>query len=410
MSVRKRTWTTKGEEKSAWVVDYVDTKGTRRLKTFAKKKEADHFAATASVEVREGTHVADSETVTVRQAGNFWIATAEAAGRERTTVEGYRGHLKLHIVPLIGDMKLTALNVPAVRKFEDDLRAGGRSPAMIRKVMVSLGSLLADAQERGLTARNVVRDIRGRRKGADRRAEKRHRGKLKVGVDIPTREEIKALVAVLADRWRPLLLTAIFTGLRASELRGLRWSDVDFDRREVHVRQRADRYNEIGSPKSEAGERVVPAPPMVLNALREWKLVCPRWATGRVDADGEPGTVLDLVFPNGAGKVEQLNNIVRRGLQPALIAAGVTEDTGEVDAEGRAVLAAKYGGMHALRHFFASWLINRPKDGGLGLPPKVVQERMGHSSIVMTMDVYGHLFPSGDDADELAAAERALLA
>jgi integrase len=54
--------------------------------------------------------------------------------------------------------------------------------------------------------------------------------------------------------------------------------------------------------------------------------------------------------------------------------------------------------------------MNRRKNGGLGVPPKVVQGRLGHSSIVMTMDVYGHLFPKCDDAEELAAAEMALLA
>ena len=72
-------------------------------------------------------------------------------------------------------------------------------------------------------------------------------------------------------------------------------------------------------------------------------------------------------------------------------------------------MAAKYTGLHALRQFYASWRINRPQDGGLGLPLKVVQERMGHSSITITADTYGHLFPKGDDADELAAVERALL-
>jgi integrase len=227
--------------------------------------------------------------------------------------------------------------------------------------------------------------------------------------DIPTREEIKAIVAALEGRWRPLLLTAIFTGLRASELRGLRWSDLDLERREIRVHQRADRFNEIGKPKSISGERTVPAPPVVINALREWKVGCPRRDTGKVDADDNKGMVLDLVFPNGAGKVEQLNNIVRRGLQPAQIAAGVTVESGEVDDKGKPILAAKYPGLHALRHFYASWCINRQTDGGLGLPPKVVQERLGHGSIVMTMDVYGHLFPRGDDADELAAAERSLL-
>ena len=67
-----------------------------------------------------------------------------------------------------------------------------------------------------------------------------------------------------------------------------------------------------------------------------------------------------------------------------------------VTADGK----AKYTGMHALRHFYASWCINRTEDGGLGLPPKNVQERLGHASITITLDRYGHLF-KGDDPGEL---------
>jgi integrase len=411
MSVRKRTWTTpKGEEKSAWIVDYVDTTGKRRLKTFTKKKEADQFAATTTVEVREGVHVADSASATVKQGGKFWIASAEAAGLERSTVNQYRQHLDLHMAPFIGDTLLSKLTVPSIRAFEDQLREGGRSSVMVKKVLVSLGSLLADAQERGLVVRNVVREKgRARQKGRDRRHEKRQKGRLKVGEDIPAREEVKAIVEALEGRWRPLLLTAIFAGLRASELRGLRWEDVNLDKREVRVHQRADRFNDIGRPKSEAGERTVPVPPIVANALKEWRLSCPRKDTGKVDADGKAITVLDLVFPNGNGNVESLANIINRGLIPAQIRAGVSYDTGRQDEEGKAIIAAKYTGMHALRHFYASWCINRAEDGGLGLPAKVVQERLGHSSIVMTMDVYGHLFPRGDDTDQMAAAERSLL-
>jgi len=100
---------------------------------------------------------------------------------------------------------------------------------------------------------------------------------------------------------------------------------------------------------------------------------------------------------------------VRRGLQPAQVAAGVGIDSGKVDEDGNTILVARYKGLHALRHFYASWCINRTADGGLGLPLKVVQERMGHSSVTLTADVYGHLFPRGDDAEELAAAERSLL-
>jgi integrase len=190
--------------------------------------------------------------------------------------------------------------------------------------------------------------------------------------------------------------------LRASELRGLRWTDVDFKRSQLRVHQRADRYQDIGQPKTEAGERTVPVPPPVLLVLREWKLACPK-------------SKLDLVFPNRDGKIEWHSNIISRGLILAQLAAGVStiekDDHGKVrpDEGGNPVRRAKYTGLHAFRHFYASWCINRKADGGLELPAKVVQERLGHSSIMVTLDTYGHLFPRSDDRDELAAAASALL-
>jgi integrase len=71
------------------------------------------------------------------------------------------------------------------------------------------------------------------------------------------------------------------------------------------------------------------------------------------------------------------------------------------------VMRAKYTGLHALRHFYASWCINRKVDGGLELPAKVVQHRLGHSSITVTLNTYSHLFPRGDDTAELAQAGKA---
>jgi integrase len=389
MSVRKREWTTpKGEAKAAWVVDYTDTTGKRRLKTFRLKKAADAFAATASVEVREGVHVADSASVTVEKAGALWITSGESAGLERSTINQRKSHLEHHIIPLIGQTLLSRLTVPAVRDFEDTMRKEGRSPAMVKKVLTSLGSILADAGERGLAMRNPVRDIKGSRKGRDRRQEKRQKGKLEVGVDIPAREEIKALVAALDGNWKPLLVTAIFTGMRSSELRGLRWQDVNFRKGEISVHQRADQFKEIGPTKSEAGVRTIPVPPIVISSLKEHRL------------KQAPG--IELVFANPDGEPRSHTNIVNKGLKPAMIRAGVTVRSGEA-------VEAKYTGLHALRHFYASWLINRKEDGGLGLPVKMVQERMGHASIVMTMDTYGHLFPRLDDGTELAQAANILL-
>src|SRR5262245_20619880 len=79
--------------------------------------------------------------------------------------------------------------------------------------------------------------------------EERRGKKPYVGVDIPTPDEIRVIIAAAKGRWRPVLLTAIFAGLRASELRGLRWQDIDLKKGELHVRQRADKFRKIGPPK-----------------------------------------------------------------------------------------------------------------------------------------------------------------
>ena len=384
MSVRKRTWKgPAGEPREAWVVDYVDQEGDRHIKTFAKKRDADAHHAIVGAAVRAGTHTADSKSVTVAKAAELWLESCAAAGLERTTMVAYQQRAGVHIVPILGALKLSQLTAPLVRGFEDRLRRDGRSPATVRLARRSLGAILADAQERGVVAQNVVYSLRKNRRS--RRAD--GNGKLKVGINIPSPDEIRAIIAKLFGPRRPLLLTAIFTGLRASELRGLRWADIDLKRGELHVRQRADRYGKIGRPKSEAGERTVPLPPMVVSTLREHKLAC-------------PNSDLDLAFPNSKGRIDQRNSIVEMAFHPAQVAAGV------VDQHGR----AKYGGLHALRHFYASWCINRKVDGGLELPLKLVQARLGHASIQMTADIYGHLFPRGDDGAELAAAEKAFLA
>jgi integrase len=299
----------------------------------------------------------------------------------------YQQHLRLHITPRIGTVRLSQLTLPAVRAFEDKL-AKDRGPILARNVLRSLGSILADAHERGLVAQNVVHSLRRGRRSIDRtaRVERRQRRKLEIGIDIPTPTEISAIIAHLTGARRPLLLTAIFTGLRASELRGLRWADIDLKGAVLRVRQRADRYQRIGAPKSAAGRRSVPLPPLLVNTLREWKLACPKSA-------------LDLAFPNQRGNPHVLTDIITRSFHPAQIAAGV------VNAKGR----AKYGGLHTLRHFYASWCINRHVDGGLELPLKIVQARLGHASIQMTADRYGHLFPCTDDGTELAAAEKTLI-
>jgi integrase len=400
MSVRKRTWKTEsGEIRSAYVVQYstaeTDARGKRRrhIKTFERKKDAEVFHAQVRVDIGKGVHVPLSKSISVEKAGSNWIDSC--TDLERTTRDGYEQHLKFHINPYLGAVKLSALTAAIVRDWQDRLRKGTPAPGrteseprsadMVKRVTTSLGSLLADAQERGHVGTNVIRSLKANRKrGKQRQAERRAKGKLKVGIDIPTPEEIDAILRAAKGRWRPLLLVAIRCGLRASELRGLTWDAIDFKKGDLHVRQRADAYNTIGRPKSEAGERSIPIPPATLQALREWKLKCPKRAQGD----------RHYVFPNGSGHVENHANIVVRGLAPTLVAAGVTDPDG----------GAKYTGLHSLRHYYASWCINRAPIG-LALSLKEVQVRMGHSNIALTADTYSHLFPRGDDSAELAAAE-----
>jgi integrase len=377
MSVRKRTWVTaKGETKEAWVVDYTDQQGDRHITTFKKKKDADAYAQQVGVDVRAGTHTPASKSITVAQAADNWITSIITDKRERSTIAQYRQHGR-HITERIGNQRLASLTTPRINILKDDLLLSMSRP-LARKVLTSLKSILRVAQARGNVAQNVAL-------GVKIKVDKRGEGKLRVGVDIPTPDEIRQILAAATGRLRPLLITAVFTGLRASELRGIRWDDVDLKRSVLHVRQRADRYNEIGEPKSRAGERTIPLGPQVLNTMKEWKLACPK---------GEAG----LVFPTEKGRVEHHSNIVR-AFKQVVMASKLTDHLDR----------PKYTGLHALRHFYASWCINRKSDGGLELPPKVVQTRLGHASIVMTMDRYGHLFPSDDDGRELAAAERALL-
>lgn len=378
MSVRKRKWTTrKGEQREAWVLDYADAQGDRHIETFATKSAAKVREDEIGVSVRQGTHTPASKSVFVEKAAEDWLAHVEAEGRERSTVAQYRQHVRLHILPKLGKVRLAQLTTPRVESFKDEL-LGEISRPLAKKVLVSLKSLLRDAHRRGNVAQNVAASVKIT---MDKRSKKR----LLVGTDIPTTAEIRSLLSVATGKQRALLAVAVFAGLRSSELRGLRWGDVELDKREIHVRQRADRYGKIGKPKSHAGERVVPIGPFVVNTLKEWKLACPNTKEG-------------IVFPTGRGRIDHHANTLR-ALAPVQKLAGV------VTAEGE----PKYA-WHAFRHFFASWCINRREDGGLELPPKVVQDRMGHASITLTMDTYGHLFPRSDDRAELAAAEAELLA
>ena len=104
-------------------------------------------------------------------------------------------HVNIHIIPLLGRVRLSEISVPVVSQFKKNLAAKKVKQPLIRKIVVSLGSIIADAQENGLAAHNAVRDLRRNKKHSDRKLEQRHKRKLKIGVDIPTKEEVSAIIS-----------------------------------------------------------------------------------------------------------------------------------------------------------------------------------------------------------------------
>lgn len=368
-STRRRTWTApNGEERSAWLVDYRDAAGKRRSKQFARKKDADAWRVNAEHQVATGTHTPDSQSITIEAAGAQWLnglRRMKDDPLEPTTIASYEQHLRLHINPRLGGQRLSQLTAPIVRKFLDQLMSDLSRPMAVR-VFRTFKALISDAQERGQVAQNVALAVKVRKAPRER-----------AKAAPPPKADLKAILEAASAsndaKGRAIVELAIFTGMRASEIRGLPWSNLDLGAGTVRIDQRADAKGNLGPPKSDAGNRTVSLPPRVVKALKEWKLACPAHEA-------------DLAFPSERGRPLSHRVMMIKHIGPLITAAEVEQ----------------YG-MHAFRHAAASLWIEQ------GLNPKKVQSLMGHKSIQVTFDTYGHLFDQRDqDASDAAAIERAL--
>ncbi len=356
-TVSKRNWTYKGEPRTAWITRWVDLGGKQRIKTFQTKKLADTYRNTVETEIRQGTHVAESASLTVREGCELWLRECSArvsrGEMTRHTYAFYEVRARLHIVPTLGIQKLSNLTAPMIIKWRKDLAEDTSRPRGQRTIAATvqcLSVMISEMQGLGLIRHNVVKETPLRRKHM--RATKR-RGK------IPTRDEVRAIIAESRGRDRLIYQIAILCGLRKGEIRGLDWRHVDLDEREIRVRQKADKWGDIGPPKSEAGVRDVPIPDALVLAFKEWRM-------RSLDKSG-------FVFPAKNG--DPLDSKTIDGpwytLQKRL---GWMKD-------GKHLYR-----FHDLRHVYASLLIERDLD------VKQMTYLLGHSTAAMTLDTYGHLF------------------
>jgi integrase len=215
-TVRKRVRiAANGEEKIAWVADYHDQHKARHLKTFQTRKAAAAWLVETQGEVARGVHTPERASINVYEACQLWLKRGEVEDLEKGTMRGYDAVVRLHIGPTLGAVKLAQLSTPMLEGWRDRLLAGSghRKPlnrSRARKVLGTLKSILSEAQRRGLVAQNAALPVK-----VD--AKRRDVKKFEVGIDIPSKEQVQQLLSTITGRHRPLIVTAIFTGMRASE-------------------------------------------------------------------------------------------------------------------------------------------------------------------------------------------------
>ena len=365
MSIRKRLLPSGAVR---WQIDYKDSNSKRRSKQFQFEREAKDYQITVQSELRLGVHIPDSASATIEQAAEYWLTRCGNRKLEAGTLRNYQHHVSAHILPMIGKMKLSRLTRPTVEAFKDKLLKT-KSWYTVERVLISLGALIDEAMRRGLIGQNVAKGVKVDRPGS------RHDKELRM----PTKDELRRIIAGTAEAWpankpwRAITILAIFTGMRSSEIRGLTWDNVDFGRKIVRIRQRADFQNTMGSPKTKAGRRDIPMSDHVSNALKQWKLAGPK-------------SDLGLVFANA--DISHIRGNIIRGRFTALLRT----------------LEIPHYRFNDLRHSAAALMIEQ------GMSPKKIQQIMGHSSIQMTYDLYGYLFEAReDDAAAFAQIEARLL-
>jgi integrase len=380
----------------AWV--YLRREGRKVYRSFSTEAEAKGWRADATKSAKAGA-LRTPTKLTIEEAAWLWLEGADqGAVRDRSgrpykpsTLRGYRASLRLRVLPDFGALRLSDLRRIDVQVFVDRLLGEGLAPGTIRNTLNPMQAIYRRAIELELLGVNPTVNVkmprsRGRR---DR---------------IASAAEAARLLEALPAAERPLWATAFYAGLRRGELRALRWSDVDLGRSEIQVERSWDQYEGSIDPKSETSARTVP----MLAILRDC-LVALKLASGRDSSD--------LVFGRTSAEAFVASTARNRALAAWEVAnlatlIHVAEDLGAEVGERpnraeleESIATADPGArpdllepitLHECRHTFASLLIDA------GVNAKALSTFMGHSTIDMTFNQYGHLMPgSRDQAREL---------
>jgi integrase len=303
-------------------------------------------------QIARGIYLPDKKIPLFSKVAEDWLEYKQPNLR-CSTWSVYEGHTRNHFKDL-DNLKINRISITKIEKYIGDRQKQGMNISTIKKILVTLGQIMAYAVRHRYISYNPARDAE-RPKGQGNMKNKKIR--------ILTPSEIKALLESESHlKYKTLFRLAIFSGARQGELLGLKWTDIDWNNSQIHI-QRTFNNNEWYYTKTEASERKIDLGPEMMTALKKWKLACPI------------GT-LNLVFPNKAGNPINHNNLVNRHFNPALTTAELPKIR-----------------FHDLRHTYASLLIEQ------GENIKYIQSQLGHSSPTVTLNVYAHLMkPVNQDA------------
>ena len=371
----------------AWVLAYSDDAGKRHKPQFPTKREADAARVEIEDQLRKGTFRDGSSMTTVQIAADDYISGLEENVEleeltrfyymcERANLYNYVCSHDGRAVSFTGgiaNVKLSKCTPNVVRKFRKRMKSAGVSTVTQRSVIATLSRTFDDAISRDNLVVNPAKGVRILRR----------KDELLTRVTPPRKSDFLLLTKHAVGRMKLEILFAGTSGLRASEHHGLIWENVDLENGEVLVCQSLDRYGKIKFTKSVAGVRTVPLGSDMVRRLAAWK------------QDTAYGDDEHPVFPNSRGGFMAHNNFLRRQYRP--LQKEVAKKAAEDGQTYRVVT------WHPLRHFSISCWIE------IGLQPKTVQTFAGHSSLQVTMDRYGHLFPQESHRDAMDQIAREIL-
>lgn len=319
------------------------------------------------------------DTVAARWSARFEAMVA-AGERHRRTYEAHRFHLDHDLLPRLGHRRIGSLSVDDVAWLIGELRAAGRSPKTIANALATLQSVLRFARRRGWIVADPVEQLEPEERP---RPPRRKRGR------VLGREEVGRLLDCCPPAGRLQVETALYTGLRISELLGLVWADIDLTAGLIRVRAQLSRAHQGEPPR-----RVPPKTPASIREIPLLPQLAERLVAHRRETPFASAT--DWVFSTSRGTPYGVRNVARRVLRNA------ADDAGLNTGEGPPLR------FHDLRHTLASHLIV-----DLGLDVAQVSRILGHARVTITLDVYTHLFDDARHASEIrrrmAASEFASL-